>query len=301
MLINCPRCGFEQPKDEYCAKCGVHIPSFKAPEPGLQEKALKSASFYGFLFIILAVGSGLYFKSKYKGFDEKIDEYNISQLSELVDGDPSFERDEVETTNSVSEVVEQIEKSIQEVKENAQGPKSLKNTEKAQLDWGKYNLKVNLLEATDDIDTNETNLRQEGPNYQVFKHTDSHRLFGISNSITSSSSEIQSGNLTSNTNNSPNSDDQINIEINWQPEANRLLLEVIISYQINGETESYNSGISFSDYLKPGQMLSFKGVIPRVLAPALQTAESGLFSIYRSPSFQEEESDFYIQISIPEK
>lgn len=29
MLINCPRCGFSQPQDQYCAQCGVDMQAFK--------------------------------------------------------------------------------------------------------------------------------------------------------------------------------------------------------------------------------------------------------------------------------
>jgi hypothetical protein len=34
MMITCPKCGFSQPQDQYCAKCGVDMQSFKpAPAP----------------------------------------------------------------------------------------------------------------------------------------------------------------------------------------------------------------------------------------------------------------------------
>lgn len=29
MLINCPRCGFSQPQDQYCARCGIDMQSYK--------------------------------------------------------------------------------------------------------------------------------------------------------------------------------------------------------------------------------------------------------------------------------
>jgi hypothetical protein len=33
-MLNCPKCGFQQPRDQYCAKCGVDI--FKAAQPRLK-------------------------------------------------------------------------------------------------------------------------------------------------------------------------------------------------------------------------------------------------------------------------
>lgn len=31
MLVKCPRCGFSQPKDQYCAQCGIDMTAFKPP------------------------------------------------------------------------------------------------------------------------------------------------------------------------------------------------------------------------------------------------------------------------------
>ncbi len=38
MLINCPRCGFQQPKDQYCAQCGVDMDAFKPVVPPLWKR-----------------------------------------------------------------------------------------------------------------------------------------------------------------------------------------------------------------------------------------------------------------------
>jgi hypothetical protein len=36
MMLECPRCGFEQPKDQFCAKCGLDIDSYVAkPKPAM--------------------------------------------------------------------------------------------------------------------------------------------------------------------------------------------------------------------------------------------------------------------------
>jgi len=60
MLINCPRCGFEQPQDKYCAQCGVDIDNFK---PAKNSKSFFSGALFQTIFILLIVaglGFGLY-------------------------------------------------------------------------------------------------------------------------------------------------------------------------------------------------------------------------------------------------
>lgn len=36
-MISCPKCHFQQPKDQYCAKCGVDMGNYKPPRPSLGQ------------------------------------------------------------------------------------------------------------------------------------------------------------------------------------------------------------------------------------------------------------------------
>lgn len=62
MIIDCPRCGFSQPKDRYCANCGLDIDHFKpVPEPKL--KALAQNTFVQITLVaivVVALASGIY-------------------------------------------------------------------------------------------------------------------------------------------------------------------------------------------------------------------------------------------------
>lgn len=66
MLIQCPKCGFSQPKDQYCANCGVDMESFRPQKPPLMGRILGSALFQiSFVFIIVFVAI-FYIRQKQK-------------------------------------------------------------------------------------------------------------------------------------------------------------------------------------------------------------------------------------------
>lgn len=60
MLVNCPKCGFSQPKDRYCAQCGVDMLAFKPQEPSSLSKLFSSGTFQIILLIVFAVGAGTF-------------------------------------------------------------------------------------------------------------------------------------------------------------------------------------------------------------------------------------------------
>lgn len=65
MLINCPRCGFSQPKDQYCASCGVDMEKYTPRKANPFEKLLSNTFFQ----VVLVVGFTLtvsYFALKSK-------------------------------------------------------------------------------------------------------------------------------------------------------------------------------------------------------------------------------------------
>ena len=42
MMIECPKCGFIQPRDKFCAKCGVDVERFEPQKPPLYQRLLKN-------------------------------------------------------------------------------------------------------------------------------------------------------------------------------------------------------------------------------------------------------------------
>lgn len=42
MMVSCPKCGFTQPKDRYCASCGIDMLAFKPAEKPISQKLLSN-------------------------------------------------------------------------------------------------------------------------------------------------------------------------------------------------------------------------------------------------------------------
>jgi hypothetical protein len=55
MLISCPRCGFSQPKDQYCAQCGVDMQSFKQKKQPTSTRMFSSVSSQIGILLIIAI------------------------------------------------------------------------------------------------------------------------------------------------------------------------------------------------------------------------------------------------------
>lgn len=60
MLMNCPRCGFSQPKDQYCAQCGVDMQAFKPKSVPLSKKIFQSPKTHVFILLVAAIFVGQY-------------------------------------------------------------------------------------------------------------------------------------------------------------------------------------------------------------------------------------------------
>ena len=58
LMIQCPRCGFEQPPDQYCAQCGVNMETYKIKHrPSLLKEILLDSRLHFFILILIATTS----------------------------------------------------------------------------------------------------------------------------------------------------------------------------------------------------------------------------------------------------
>jgi hypothetical protein len=56
MLVKCPKCGFDQPKDTYCANCGIEMDNYKPIKTPLWKQVLKSPLFSLISLLLLGYG-----------------------------------------------------------------------------------------------------------------------------------------------------------------------------------------------------------------------------------------------------
>jgi len=56
MLVKCPRCGFSQPQDKYCAQCGIDMETFKPPRQSPVARYLKDPLLYLVIaFVVIGI------------------------------------------------------------------------------------------------------------------------------------------------------------------------------------------------------------------------------------------------------
>ncbi len=63
-MISCPKCGFSQPKDKYCAQCGVDMESYAPPKTPFVKKLLFNPFFHLSTFIFILVFAVVYIQDR---------------------------------------------------------------------------------------------------------------------------------------------------------------------------------------------------------------------------------------------
>ncbi len=63
MLVTCPKCGFRQPKDQYCASCGVNMTAYQPPQKSFLQRFFLSPFVHIGLAAVLVGGSIFYIRT----------------------------------------------------------------------------------------------------------------------------------------------------------------------------------------------------------------------------------------------
>lgn len=64
MMVNCPKCGFSQPKDRYCASCGVDMVAFRPAQKPLMTRLLQNTSIQILALVVAVVVLGVYINAQ---------------------------------------------------------------------------------------------------------------------------------------------------------------------------------------------------------------------------------------------
>jgi hypothetical protein len=84
MLISCPKCGFNQPKDQFCAKCGVNIAAYSPKKKSLVQVLLFSPAFHIIIVTLLSISAIFYIRQSRLGdLKQQIDDLD-QQSSPLI-------------------------------------------------------------------------------------------------------------------------------------------------------------------------------------------------------------------------
>lgn len=86
MLIECPKCGFSQPKDQYCASCGVDMDQFRARPQPLKSRVLANPYVHITLMFVL-VFAGTFYIIRQRQQQER---QEISRRMEYLRGGPIY-------------------------------------------------------------------------------------------------------------------------------------------------------------------------------------------------------------------
>lgn len=119
MLINCPRCGFSQPKDQYCAQCGVDMQSYKPKTPPLYQRLIGNAGVQiGALVVAaLVIGNSIIKKQEPKNWTSSPSSTTSDSRSSL---SGESENSEAISANNHSEEAQEFSASSQAQLSNLQ-------------------------------------------------------------------------------------------------------------------------------------------------------------------------------------
>lgn len=96
MLINCPKCGFSQPQDQYCAQCGVDMLQYKPKSIGLMKKLFQHVGVQLFILLLVAgyIGQSLIRGEKPQQWVQKITHFQGITKSVRMKEAVNFSNDE---------------------------------------------------------------------------------------------------------------------------------------------------------------------------------------------------------------
>lgn len=101
MLITCPKCGFNQPQDAYCAKCGVDMANYIPKKKPLFQRIIMHPAL-PVVLVVLAVSTGITLYKKRSGPPSR------SHMSYIKGSVPQRNSELVERTSATTEETQEL-------------------------------------------------------------------------------------------------------------------------------------------------------------------------------------------------
>jgi hypothetical protein len=106
-MMNCPKCGFEQPVDQYCAKCGVDMAKTLKKSSGLKGMFKNPAVIAGFVILLGGIGYAGYRSSAQNSENAFVESNSVGSDSDA----RTKSRLSAKASNSVAENLKAAENS----------------------------------------------------------------------------------------------------------------------------------------------------------------------------------------------
>lgn len=150
-MIDCPRCGFTQPKDQFCANCGVNMDAFSPKPKPIWHQLASSWYFLGAGVAIILIGVIWFMQSS--SVSQPFPEKTLTRDAEFEEEFKKREQQEqqriqakrvnkkalIESQSAASQVVENIKKQAaqeaQIAQEKEDNKKDISEVQKLQIDF----------------------------------------------------------------------------------------------------------------------------------------------------------------------
>lgn len=94
MMMECPRCGFVQPKDQYCAKCGLDVDHFAAKPKPFFARLLQNSNFHlSLIGLLVCVIIAYIFYSQSSVVSKQVEKIFGTPIASRDAGEPGSQQD----------------------------------------------------------------------------------------------------------------------------------------------------------------------------------------------------------------
>lgn len=319
--MECPQCHFSQPRDVYCAKCGVEIKAYRAKQnKSIISRALKNPFIQGLGLMIITFGSLLVFFQNSKDPTEQnffIASRQSSSAQKTTEQTPSASNNTNKKSSADELKNRALASSQTDLKSNIKSIEpNLADLKKLQLSsmqkfFSQYkgSLSISFLEASNDfisVLNRNKKVKNISPQYpkavslpkQLWRKSFSSQTSFVTAVASKKITKDQIQNSTPLVYNFLENDYGLLLRVTPKPslEKSKFILPLRINAEVAlpTQTEPIFGTLSFLLEISPNDVIVLEWDLPRT-PPKFA---NGPLSIYNSESFLKEESSLFIAIQL---